>query len=69
MEQKTPWIEESLLQYLEQAYPDRCPEPDETERKIWMNVGAVGVVKHLRRLFEDQFDKQFGDNEDVYRRR
>jgi hypothetical protein len=61
MEEKTPWIEEGLLRYLEQAYPDRCPEPDETDRKIWMNAGAVGVVRHLRRLFEDQLENQFGD--------
>lgn len=61
MEYKTPYIEEKLLEYLEQLYPDRSPEPDDTDREIWMNRGAVGVIRHLRRLFIEQNENMLGE--------
>lgn len=61
MESKTPYIDEKLVEFLEEHYPDRCPEPDDTDREIWMNRGAVGVVRHLRRLFTEQNENLLGD--------
>lgn len=54
VEFKPPYIEDKLIEYLEKVYPDRSPEPDDTDREIWINRGAVGVVRHLRRIFEEQ---------------
>lgn len=51
---KPPYIDDKLIEYLEQIYQDRSPEPNETEREIWMNRGAVGVVRHLHRLHTEQ---------------
>jgi len=62
----TPFIEDGLLQYLERLYPDRSPEPDDTERKIWMNRGAAGVVRHLRMLHTEQREHMLGDINDVH---
>lgn len=65
-ENKIPFIEDGLLQYLERAFPDRSPDPDETDRKIWMNRGAVDVVRHLKRLHKEQRENMLGNIDDVY---
>lgn len=59
---KTPFIEDGLLEYLQRLYPDQAPEPNQTEREIWMNRGAAGVVRHLVRLHKDQRENILGDN-------
>ena len=64
METKIPYIEEGLLDYLQRLYPDKSPEPDEDDRKVWMNRGAVGVVRHLRRIYEEQ--RELGETSDVH---
>lgn len=51
---KTPYIEEALLDYLEEVFPDRAPNIDASDRQIWVRVGAVQVVRHLRMLFNEQ---------------
>lgn len=61
-----PQITDGLLQYLERVYPDKCPEPNETDREIWMNRGAVGVVRHLRMLHKEQRENMLGNMNDVY---
>ena len=62
MEFKTPFIDDSLLDYLQQAFPEKCPEPNETDREIWINRGAVGVVRHLARLHKEQRENMLGDH-------
>lgn len=64
-EQTTPFIEDGLLDYLQRLYPDRSPDPDETDRKIWMNRGAVDVVRHLKRLHKEQRENMLGTIDDV----
>lgn len=61
MESKPPYIDDKLLEYLEQIYPDRSPEPDETDREIWIKRGAVGVVRHLRRIHDEQRENMLGE--------
>ena len=53
-ELKEPEISLELLQYLEQVFPDQAPEPHMNDRAIWMAVGNVRVVRHLRDLFDRQ---------------
>lgn len=50
----TPIVTKELLEYLLERYPDRVPNVDETDRQIWLSVGAVGVVRHLQSIFEEQ---------------
>lgn len=49
-----PTIPEDLLLALEDAFPDRAPEGDETERKLWINCGSVKVIRFLRTAYEEQ---------------
>jgi hypothetical protein len=67
--ERLPNITDELLDYLSRLYPDKCPEPLQTERDIWMNRGAAGVVRHLRMLHQDQHENMLGDLEDVLRKR
>ena len=49
-----PNIDESLLQYLEELYPDKAPDLSMEEKQVWFNSGQVAVVRHLR----DQYNLQ-----------
>lgn len=51
---ETPAITQELIDYLSRQFPDKCPDVIDTERTIWVNVGAAGVVRHLQRVKEDQ---------------
>lgn len=51
---KTPEITEGLLKYLDQRFPDRCPEPSHKARRIWMAAGAREVIRHLQALYKEQ---------------
>jgi len=57
LEDKIPYIEKGLLEYLQRLFPDISPEPSQSDRDIWINRGAVGVVRHLSLLYEDQQNK------------
>lgn len=54
MEFKLPFITDEMLDYLQRLYPDRAPDPSMTDREVWINVGAVGVVRHLHRIYQEQ---------------
>ena len=58
---KKPFIDDFLMEYLEKLFQDQSPEPDQDERKIWMNRGAVGVVRHLRSLHQQQRENMLGN--------
>jgi uncharacterized protein YlzI (FlbEa/FlbD family) len=49
-----PKIPKDLLEYLEKMYPEKCPEIDTPDRVIWMTTGQRYVVRHLRRMFDEQ---------------
>lgn len=66
MESKIPYIEDGLLEYLQRAFPEKCPEPNETDREIWINRGAAGVVRHLARLHQEQRENILGVIKDVH---
>jgi len=51
---KLPVVEKDLLDYLEGAFPDTCPNYKDSDREIWMAVGAVSVVRNLRTIYEEQ---------------
>ena len=60
MESKIPFITDELLDYLQRIYPDRCPEPTQSERDIWISRGAVGVVRHLSAIHKEQRSNMLG---------
>lgn len=47
-------ISDKLIKYLEGKFPDKSPDLNDTEKEIWVKVGQVSVVKHLKNLQEDQ---------------
>lgn len=49
-----PPIDSDLLEYLEKHYRDTVPDPRDDDRSIWMHVGQVHLVRHLRSLYEMQ---------------
>jgi|GEM_PF-5290296 len=44
-----PTTIKGLLDELDTDYPHKCPKPDDTEREIWMKVGARQLVDNLLR--------------------
>ena len=46
-------ITEDLLKFLDETFPERCPNPEHTDRQIWMQVGQRSVVKFLQRIYEE----------------
>jgi hypothetical protein len=59
--QRLPFVDDALLEYLERLHPDQAPEPSDDSRKIWMNRGAVGVIRHLRLLHQEQRKNMLGE--------
>lgn len=54
MASKAPIINPELIEYLETMFPDRVPDVQDPDRNIWMAVGAVSVVRHLKMLLKEQ---------------
>lgn len=46
-------ISPELLKELDALYPDRCPDPDDTERMVWVKVGERRVVNFLKSAFAE----------------
>lgn len=51
---KTPIIEQDLLDYLNELFPNNCPNEMMSDRQIWMAVGSRLVVRKLEQEFEIQ---------------
>lgn len=51
---KKPYVSRELLAWLERIFPDRAPTRAASDREIWIAVGGVEVVKHLRAIHEAQ---------------
>lgn len=51
---KKPYIDDLLLEWLDQQFPDRCPRISDSDRQVWMAAGARQVVDHLKALHNSQ---------------
>lgn len=51
-----PWppIDEALLKRLDEVVPEKCPDPGDSDRQIWMDVGRRSVVRMLRSVYLEQ---------------
>ena len=54
-----PNIDKSLLQYLEELYPDKAPDLSMEEKQIWFSAGQVAVVRHLKDQFKLQEETKY----------
>lgn len=50
-------ISRELVQWLEKTLPERCPDPMDTERQIWMYAGKRALVRSLSAAYERQQNK------------
>ena len=53
---KPPFVDPALADWLARCFPDRCPSEAEGERQIWIAVGAQKVIKKLRAQITKQSD-------------
>lgn len=37
----------ALIEWLNALYPEKCPNPEDTEREVWMKAGERRVVNQL----------------------
>ena len=44
---EVPYLSKDLIEMLDQKYPDRCPNPKDTDREIWMKAGERRLVNEL----------------------
>lgn len=48
MATKPPRIDPAVADWLTSVFPDKCPNETDSDRAIWMSVGAQKVIKKLR---------------------
>lgn len=53
-----PEVPQSLLDYLDVAFPDECPSMALTDREVWFRAGQRDVVNFLIGLREHIKDQQ-----------
>ena len=49
-----PYFSQELIAKLEELYPDKSPDMDWPDRKIWVTTGESRVVRFLRSQFNRQ---------------
>lgn len=49
-----PVVPKDLLDALDARFPERCPEPEWSDREIWIRAGERRVVRFLKRICEQQ---------------
>lgn len=49
-----PPIDPHTIAYLDKRFPDRSPDPTDTEREVWMKAGERRAVRHMLNLIERQ---------------
>ena len=42
-----PSLCEEVIKYLDELFPDKCPNLEETEKQVWFKAGQRSVVNHL----------------------
>ena len=51
---KKPLISKDLIAHLTELFPVRPPEPDDTDREIWMEVGRQRLITYLKSTYDNQ---------------
>lgn len=47
-------VPEDLLKELDERFPDKCPDINDSDRKIWIDKGKREVIEFLKFVFEEQ---------------
>lgn len=49
-----PPLDGPTINYMDKVFPERSPDPRDTEREVWMKAGERRAVKHLLNLLQQQ---------------
>lgn len=49
-----PPLDAKTIEYMERLFPERCPDPKDSEREIWMKAGERRAAIRLRNLLNRQ---------------
>lgn len=55
---KLPLISNDLVVYLDEMFPDKCPDLKESEREIFYKAGQRSVVNHLTEKAKFQLEEK-----------
>ena len=55
-----PPIDPRLVEVLGNRFPERCPNPSDSEREIWMKAGERRLVTWLAHHLAQQQEDPFG---------
>lgn len=58
---KIGYIHDGLIDLLKLTFPDKCPDPSDSNRAVWIKTGAAQVIKKLEEWKYEQ------DNPDAIR--
>jgi hypothetical protein len=47
-------ISQELINYLEKQFPDKSPDLNDNERKVWFKAGQSSVVSHLKKILNEK---------------
>jgi hypothetical protein len=53
-QRKTPYVEPALAEWLSKLFPDECPAENDSDRQVWVAVGAQRVVAKVRAIVRQQ---------------
>jgi hypothetical protein len=51
---KLPPISKDLIDTLETLFPDKCPDINDSDRKIWIDAGQQKIIKFMKHQFKLQ---------------
>ena len=54
---KKPRISEEVISYLDEIFPDKCPNLEDNEKLVWFKAGQRSVVNHLIKEKQVQEEK------------
>lgn len=59
MNEKTrkPIISKEVIGYLDDIFPDKCPDLKMSEKEVWFKAGQRSVVNHLKKENQVQEEK------------
>jgi hypothetical protein len=58
MNKPFPLITDEILKAMNERWPERCPELDWDQAKIWHYAGQRSVVRYLNEMFKEQREVQ-----------
>lgn len=59
-----PVFAKDLIEWLDQAFPHKCPSPEQSEREIWMYAGKRELVDLL--ITKQKLSEQKEDSDNVW---